>query len=173
MHHKLLVLIKWQSSYLRAVTFYRCPFIMSLNTADLSHMNSACAGTSCDSCSANGHDKRNIKYNCSYANWDHVFHKMYTAKRNCLCGLQIAEFFYIVIYDDCFHKPTVLIFVMCYRLMEVESFCFLRNIRLTWFIPHIMAAYYLLCCWTFENYLRRHQLLVLISYQVFLHTLAV
>jgi len=60
-------MVKWQSSYLRAVAIYRCPFIMSLNTTDLSHMNPACAGTSCDNCSADGHDKRNIQYNYSYA----------------------------------------------------------------------------------------------------------
>jgi len=73
-----------------------------------------------------------------------MFHKMDTAKRNCLCLLQSAEFIYIVINDDCFLKPTLLIFVMCYRLMKVESFCFLIDFRFTWFIPHLIAAYYLL-----------------------------
>lgn len=43
-----------------------------------------------------------------------------------------------------FSKSTLLIFVMCYRLMKVESFCFLRDFRFTWFIPHFIAAYYLL-----------------------------
>ena len=36
------------------------PFIVSLNTAALSHRKPAYAGTSCDSCSAQGHDKRDI-----------------------------------------------------------------------------------------------------------------
>ena len=80
----------------------------------------------------------------SYAEWEHVFHKMYTAKRNCLCGLQSAEFIYIVINDDCFLKPTLLIFVMCCRPMKVESFCFLLDFRFTCFIPHFITAYYVL-----------------------------
>jgi len=73
-----------------------------------------------------------------------VFHKMYTAKRNCLCRLQSAAFIYIVINDDYFLMSTLLIFVICYRLMKVGSFCFLRDFRFTWFIPHFIAAYYLL-----------------------------